>query len=32
MIEVLWLVLFLYYKMSIKNIFVQCPFVFVCDL
>ena len=31
-IEVPWLVLFLYNKMSIKNSFVQCPIVFVCDL
>ena len=31
-IEVPWLVLFLYNKMSIKNSFVQCPTVFVCDL
>ena len=31
-IEVPCLVLFLYNKMSIKNSFVQCPIVFVCDL
>ena len=31
-IEVPWLVLFLYNKMSIKNSFVQCPIAFVCDL
>ena len=31
-IEVPWLVLFLYNKISIKNSFVQCPIVFVCDL
>ena len=31
-IEVPWLVLFLYNKMSINNSFVQRPIVFVCDL
>ena len=31
-IEVPWLVLFLYNKMSTKNSFVQCRIVFVCDL
>ena len=31
-IEVPWLGFFLYSKMSIKNSFVQCPIVFLCDL
>ena len=30
--EVPWLVLLLYNKMSIRNSFVKCPIVFMCDL